>query len=112
MDCHQYKDTYLKRRIDVRMRARDLVKYGDYQRLLSIEPTEYHDLLNDLTINVTQFFRDPEVFQLLEEEILPLLIYDKVKKKRRFMRFWSAGCASGEEAYSLAILMHDLFTSF
>jgi chemotaxis protein methyltransferase CheR len=64
--------------------------------------------MKDITINVTQFFRDPEVFHLVETEILPILIFNKVKQKRKVIRVWSAGCASGEEAYSLAILFKDL----
>ncbi len=108
LDCHQYKDNYLKRRIGVRMRTRGLETHGEYLRFLASDPTEYDDLLKDITINVTQFFRDPEAFELIFEEILPFLIYNKVKSNRRVIRLWSAGCASGEEAYSLAILMNDL----
>lgn len=108
LDCHQFKDNYLKRRIGVRMRARCLENHSEYLHLLKKDPSEYDHLLNDITINVTRFFRDPEVFKLLEEEIIPLLIYNKVKKNRKIIRFWSAGCASGEEAYSLAIILRDL----
>jgi chemotaxis protein methyltransferase CheR len=111
LDCHQFKDNYLKRRIAVRMHARKIPTYHRYILLLNSDPEEYKELLNDLTINVTQFFRDPEVFHLLEEEFLPLLIYSKVKSGRRVIRLWSAGCASGEEPYSLAIILHDLFGS-
>lgn len=108
LDCYQYKDKYLKRRIDARMNVKKIKTYNEYIRLLKSEPSEYDDLLNDITINVTQFFRDPEVFEIIFEEILPYLIYLKVKNERRLIRIWSAGCASGEEAYSLAIFMHDL----
>jgi chemotaxis protein methyltransferase CheR len=108
LDCHQYKDNYLKRRIAVRMNAKKVPTYFDYMHLLSSDPDEYDELIKDLTINVTQFFRDPEVFHLLEEEFLPLIIYHKVKSRKRAIRIWSAGCASGEEPYSLAIIMHDL----
>lgn len=108
LDCHQYKDNYLKRRISVRMNAKKVPTYFEYMRILASDPSEYDALLKDLTINVTQFFRDTEVFHLLEEEFLPLLIYHKVKSQRRVIRIWSAGCASGEEPYSLAIIMHDL----
>jgi chemotaxis protein methyltransferase CheR len=108
LDCHQYKDNYLKRRINVRMHVWGVKTYGEYLRILNSYPGEYKELMEDITINVTQFFRDPEVYKLMEEEILPLLIYDKVKNNRRVIRFWSAGCASGEEPYSMAILMDDL----
>lgn len=108
LDCHQYKDNYLKRRINVRMHVWGTKTYAEYLRILNSYPGEYKELMEDITINVTQFFRDTQVFKLMEEEILPLLIYDKVKTNRRVIRFWSAGCASGEEPYSIAILMDDL----
>lgn len=108
LDCHQFKDNYLKRRIGVRMRARGMENHWEYMRLLSKDPTEYDNFLKDITINVTQFFRDPQVFQLIEEEIMPLIILNKVEKNRRVIRIWSAGCASGEEPYSLAIIMREL----
>jgi chemotaxis protein methyltransferase CheR len=111
LDCNQYKDNYLKRRIAVRMHVNKVPTYREYIHLLTRDPDEYSELLSDLTINVTQFFRDPEVFRILEEEFLPLLIYHKVKSGKRVIRIWSAGCASGEEPYSLAILMHDLLGS-
>jgi chemotaxis protein methyltransferase CheR len=111
LDLNQYKDNYLKRRIAVRMHVKKIPTYREYIHLLTKDPEEYGELLSDLTINVTQFFRDPEVFHILEEEFLPLLIYHKVKSRRRVIRIWSAGCASGEEPYSLAIIMHDLLGS-
>jgi len=58
------------------------------------------ELLRDLTINVTQFFRDEAVFRALEDEVLPLLIYRKVKRGETSIRIWSAGCSSGQEPYS------------
>jgi chemotaxis protein methyltransferase CheR len=108
LDCRKFKENYLKRRIRVRMFARSLNTYGEYLRLLKRDPDEYSYLIDDITINVTQFFRDPEVFGLLEKEIIPLLIYNKVKQNRRVIRFWSAGCASGEEPYSIAIILKEL----
>jgi chemotaxis protein methyltransferase CheR len=108
LDFSQYKDNYLKRRLNIRMRACGVGSYDKYLRLLRTDPTEYDFLLKDVTINVSQFFRDPGMFRLLEKEVLPLLIYEKVKKSRKVLRFWSAGCATGEEAYSLAILLRDL----
>jgi len=108
LDFQQYKESYVKRRIGIRMRARGTSTYSDYLHLLRSEPLEYEDLLRDITINVTHFFRDPETFQIIQEEILPLLIYEKVKNNRRVIRLWCAGCSSGEEAYSYAILLKDL----
>jgi len=108
LDCNHYKDGYLQRRFAVRMRARGVSEYDEYARLLKADPTEYDELMRDLTINVTQFFRDQPVFRTLEEEVLPLLIYHKVSKKEASIRLWSAGCSSGEEPYSMAILLREL----
>jgi chemotaxis protein methyltransferase CheR len=108
LDCHQFKENYLKRRIRVRMHANDVQTYSEYLHVLASHPMEYSHLIKDITINVTQFFRDPKVFQLIEEEIFPLMIYNKVSHNRKVIRCWSAGCASGEEAYSVAILLFDL----
>jgi len=90
------------------MRATSTHDYNDYIRFLGSHPEEYDELMRDITINVTQFFRDEFVFKTVEEEILPLLIYDKVMKGRNIIRIWSAGCSSGEEPYSLAIIMREL----
>jgi chemotaxis protein methyltransferase CheR len=108
IDFNQYKNNYLKRRLGVRMRACSVGTYDKYLNILTSNPTEYNLLLKDITINVTQFYRDPKVFKIIESELLPLIIYEKVKNKRRVIRVWSAGCATGEEPYSLAIALRDL----
>lgn len=108
LDLGQYKDTYLQRRIGVRMRFCASKTYSDYSGYLDSNPTEYEHLLDDLTINVTQFFRDSIVFQAMEEDVLPLLIYDKVKQGKNDITIWSAGCSSGEEPYSIAIMISEL----
>ena len=108
LDLGQYKDTYLQRRIGVRMRCSGSQAYSDYSNFLDSNPTEYEHLLDDLTINVTQFFRDPIVFKAMEEEVLPLLIYKKVKQGKNDITVWSAGCSSGEEPYSIAIMLREL----
>lgn len=108
LDLGQYKDTYLQRRIGVRMRSCGSKAYSDYIHYLDSNPTEYDHLLEDLTINVTQFFRDQIVFKAMEEEVLPLLIYDKVKQGKNDITIWSAGCSSGEEPYSIAIMIREL----
>jgi chemotaxis protein methyltransferase CheR len=108
LDLGQYKDTYLQRRIGVRMRCCGSKAYSDYSNFLDTNPKEYDKLLDDLTINVTQFFRDPMVFNAMEEEVLPLLIYDKIKHGKGDITVWSAGCSSGEEPYSIAIMLREL----
>lgn len=108
LDCNQYKDSYLARRFNVRMRACGVHSYRDYMDYLGRRPEEWDCLLDDLTINVTQFFRDAQVFVNLEEEILPLMIYEKVVARNPKIRVWSAGCSSGEEPYSIALLLREL----
>jgi chemotaxis protein methyltransferase CheR len=100
--CSQYKEDYIKRRILSRMRVTGKATYQEYHHLLLASPAEMDHLKNALTINVTKFFRDPEVFALIGRVILPAL---SARKSR--LHIWCAGCSSGEEAYSLAILLHE-----
>ncbi|MDD1772108.1 MAG: protein-glutamate O-methyltransferase CheR [Methanomassiliicoccales archaeon] len=108
LDCNQYKDPYLMRRFNVRMRATGVKTYEEYTSVLTKTPDEYDNLLSEITINVTQFFRDTMVFKSLREDIIPLLIYEKCMKNDVSIKIWSAGCSSGEEPYSMAIMLHDL----
>jgi chemotaxis methyl-accepting protein methylase len=106
-DCRQYKPNYLKRRVGVRIRATGAEGYAGYLKLLKRDPGEFKRLIDDLTINVTEFFRDPDVFQALRERVLPEMVELKRRRKSYTIRAWSAGCATGEEPYSLAILIAD-----
>lgn len=100
---HLYKDKCLRRRIAVRMRARGETTYGGYADLLDRDGAEYDLLLDALTINVTRFFRNQEVWALVEEEVIPGLFAGAPAPRK----VWSAGCASGEELYSVSILLHE-----
>lgn len=101
--CASYKTTCLRRRVSVRMRARGVHRYEDYATLLDRDDAEYDHLLDALTINVTKLFRNPEVFQAIAREVMPALW----ASPRPRLRVWSAGCASGEEPYSLGVLFHQ-----
>jgi chemotaxis protein methyltransferase CheR len=107
-DCEQYKVNYLKRRIAVRLRATGADGYLQYMQILRKDPDEYTALLNELTVNVTQFFRDSDVYKRLREDVLPEIIQAKMRISARSLRIWSAGCASGEEPYSLVMLINEL----
>ncbi len=98
--CARYKEKCVRRRIAVRMRARAVHSYCDYARILDGDPREWDLLLAALTINVTKLFRNPETFDALDRVIVPELWAMPT------VRAWSAGCASGEEPYSLALLFH------
>ena len=100
--CASYKEKCVRRRIAVRMRARGVLTFEEYGRVLDRDAREYDLLLDALTINVTKFFRNPETFAAIERELLPAL-YARAEPQ---LRIWSAGCASGEEPYSLSMLMH------
>jgi chemotaxis protein methyltransferase CheR len=100
-----YKDKCVRRRIAVRMRACGVHTYAAYRAVLDTSPTEYERLRDALTINVTRFYRNPETWNLLREELLPALITTWPAE----IRVWSAGCSSGEEAYTLAALFAERF---
>src|SRR5262245_3697533 len=100
--CASYKDKCLRRRIAVRMRARGVHTYEDYGRVLDADAVEYDRLVDALTINVTKVFRNWGVFQLLADNVVAPLF----DSERPLIRVWSAGCSSGDEAFSLAILFH------
>ncbi|HTM92886.1 MAG TPA: CheR family methyltransferase, partial [Flavisolibacter sp.] len=107
VDFTYYKQTTIRRRILRRMALVKIEKLKDYQHYLLENKTEQDALFNDLLIPVTAFFRDPKVFGLLCEKIFPQLF--KNKSAAEPIRIWSAGCATGEEAYSLAICLHEYF---
>jgi chemotaxis protein methyltransferase CheR len=100
--CASYKEKCVRRRIAVRMRARGVHTFEEYGHVLDHDTREYEMLLDALTINVTKFFRNPETFAAIDRELVPALF----ARAEPRLRIWSAGCASGEEPYSLAILMH------
>lgn len=102
--CASYKEKCLRRRIAVRMRARGIHAFADYMRLLDADPREYDRLIDALTINVTRLFRNREVFEVLDRLVIPTL-WDAEPGP---LRVWSAGCSSGEEPFSLAVLFHLL----
>lgn len=101
--CSSYKDTCLRRRISARMRVRAVASFADYAGVLDSEPAEYDKLVETLTINVSKFFRNPETFACIATKVLPELW----AAGSPLIRIWSAGCATGEEPYSLAVLCRD-----
>ena len=106
IDFSAYKTATIVRRLRGRMAATGHSSLGEYSKLLESDAEEYARLINSLLIKVTEFFRDPKVFDHLRDQTLPLLIED-ARKHGRQLRVWSAGCATGEEAYSLAITVSE-----
>ncbi len=109
IDFSLYKMTTVGRRIQRRVELLRLHSLPEYVDQLITEPEELNKLYQDLLIGVTQFFRDPEAFETIERDVVPTLI-EQVKPDEE-LRVWIAGCATGEEAYSLAMLFHEAFTA-
>ena len=103
VDFTHYKPTTIKRRIARRMLLLKIEQLTHYVRYLKENPTELHALYQDLLINVTGFFRDPEAFAILQKKIFPKLL--KERRREKPIRLWVPGCSTGEEAYSLAICL-------
>jgi two-component system, chemotaxis family, CheB/CheR fusion protein len=106
-DFRGYKKTTLERRFRRRMFQLNIGSFAGYAEYISNHPEEINELLNTILINVTEFFRDLPAWEVLRHEILPPLL--KSLKAGHSFRVWSAGCASGEEAYSIAILLAEHF---
>jgi two-component system CheB/CheR fusion protein len=104
-DFTGYKRASLARRVDRRMHAVGIDAYEDYHDYLLVHPEEFTELFNTILINVTGFFRDRDAWTYLLEELLPDL---PAKKDDEPIRAWSAGCASGEEAYTLAMVFAEV----
>ena len=103
-----YKPATLTRRLQRRLVVTGVNDLAGYSLYLKANPAEYEQLVADFLIKVTEFMRDPELFTYLSEQILPKLIAYSRLHNNQELRFWSAGCATGEEAYSLAILVAEL----
>jgi two-component system, chemotaxis family, CheB/CheR fusion protein len=104
-DFAGYKRTSLERRLNRRMDAIGCKSYDDYLDYLEVQPEEYERLSDALLINVTEFFRDPPAWEHLRDAILPGMI--AAKDLDEPIRVWSAGCASGQEAYTAAIVLAE-----
>jgi two-component system CheB/CheR fusion protein len=101
-DFTQYKQSTIHRRVKRRMALHKIESISDYHRYLQENPTEVHHLFKDLLILVTSFFRDPGVFELLAEKVIPDILTRNDENQP--IRVWVPGCATGEEAVSLAML--------
>jgi two-component system, chemotaxis family, CheB/CheR fusion protein len=106
LDFSAYKRATIVRRLQRRMAAAGAATLPDYRRYLERHPEELQRLVASFLIKVTEFFRDPELFTYLRDRVLPGLVSEA--RERGELRIWSAGCATGEEAYTLAMLVSDL----
>jgi chemotaxis methyl-accepting protein methylase len=108
IDLTGYRRETIKQRISERMTRYHPASPGNYLELLQTDGHECEALLSEILINASWFFRDPMVFEIIEQSLLPSIIAGKSKLplKSGEIRIWSAGCAAGEEPYSTAILVH------
>ena len=102
-DFTGYKRPSLMRRVRHRMREIGIDSFEDYQDTLQLQPSEFTALFNTILINVTSFFRDFEAWEHLRTEILPQVLEASNGDQ---LRVWSAGCSAGQEAYTIAMLLH------
>ncbi len=109
VDFTPYKPNTFYRRISRRMILRQTRTFKEYVRLLASDPAEVQALYQDVLINVTSFFRNPEVFEMVKSKVLPELFRDR--SPQQSLRVWVPGCAKGEEAYSLAIAIAEFAES-
>ena len=107
VDFRNYKKTSLRRRIARRMEAVGAESFAAYHAFLEAHPQEFVGLLNTVLINVTSFFRDAEAWEALRGEAIPRLLARDRTRGDGHLRVWSVGCATGEEPYSLAMLLAE-----
>jgi chemotaxis protein methyltransferase CheR len=107
IDLGLYKSRCLERRIAVRQRVSGAADLGTYVALVRRNAEERRRLVQALTIHVSQFFRNPSTYDAIRRQVLPAILTEKRRSGARALRAWSVGCACGEEAYSLAMLLLD-----
>lgn len=103
LDFTEYRLSFLERRVESRLLAHRVEDFASYDKILESQPEELNRLFDTLTINVAEFFRDPAIWAYLEPNVFAPLV-----KRERSIRIWSAGCASGEEPYSIAIAIKEM----
>jgi len=101
IDLNAYKEKQMKRRIDTLIGKHHVEGYDNYIKVLKTDRDKFEEFVNYLTINVSEFYRNPDQWQLLDKEILP----DLIKKHGRNLKVWSAACSTGDEPYSLVMAM-------
>ena len=109
LDFSSYNLTTLKNRILERMKRVNIDSPKEYIAFLRSDKNEFDHLIDTILINVSSFFRDPVVFEIIAQKVIPEIIYNSADLKFGGIRIWSAGCAAGEEAFSIAILVHEAY---
>jgi len=105
IDLSSYKERQMKRRIDTFMSRYNCADYQTFYTLLEKDQSVYTEFINFITINVSEFYRNPSQWFVLEKEIIPMIL----KNKKTKLNVWSAACSTGEEPYSLVMLLSKFF---
>ena len=100
IDLNAYKERQMKRRIDALIKKHNCSTYGDYISAIKQDKEKYEEFINYLTINVSEFYRNPTQWVTLEKEIIPMLLQNK-----KTLSIWSAACSTGDEPYSVAMVL-------
>lgn len=103
IDLNAYKETQMKRRIDTIIRKNGCDGYQEYLSKIKTDKNLYEAFVNYLTINVSEFFRNPTQWTVLEQDIIPMLL-----KGKNSIKIWSAACSTGDEPYSIAMVMSKI----
>ena len=103
-DFRRYRKSSIKRCVEKQI-ALSRHSYPSYIKLLDSEPLEYNNLFNHITIKVSEFFRNPEVYNCIEDHVIPVALQRLKTNGKNILRVWSCGCARGDEPYSMAILL-------
>ncbi len=104
IDLNAYKEKQMRRRIDTLITKNKITSYDDYVALIKKDREKFEQFVNFLTINVSEFYRNPEQWKILEQEIFPKLI----QKFGKNLKIWSAACSTGDEPYSLVMTLSKL----
>ena len=102
IDLSLYKEIQMKRRIDSLIRKNGYVRYDEYVQALKIDRDMYNEFINYLTINVSEFYRNPEQWEVLKDQIIPMLL-----KRSPILKVWSSACSTGDEPYTLAMVLSE-----
>ena len=102
IDLNAYKERQMKRRIDALIAKHNIATYSDYVKLLKLNKDRFDEFVNYLTINVSEFYRNPELWKVMEKDIIPVIL-----EKTKSPKIWSAACSTGDEPYSLVMLLNQ-----
>ena len=111
LDFSLYRESILSRRVMVRVRMTKRDNFEQYLAYLRLHPDEMDYLMDAMTINVTEFFRDAFVFDVVEKKVIPEIFEKKKRLNSNTIRIWSVGCSSGEEPYSVLMMIAEYLGS-